>query len=94
MNLAPTNSVSSYSEIDSPLLLDQRSARVNSLEIAKKCAFTFEEDRMLKLNDEMEKHLDLSQVLHAKSAKGKLSPILQGQSTTILSTDNRRRKKA
>ena len=54
---------------------DMKPAPTNS----KKCAFTFEEDRMLKLNGEMEKHLDLTQVLHAKSAKGKLSPILQGQ---------------
>ena len=34
---------------------------------------------MMKLNAEMEKHLDMSAVLNAKSAKGKLSPILQGQ---------------
>merc|ERR1711888_109984 len=79
MNLTPTNSVGSSSEMDSPLLLDQRSARIYPLGIAKKCAFTLEEDRMMKLNEEMEKHLDMSQVLHAKSAKGKLSPILQGQ---------------
>ena len=76
-NPAPTNSMSSYSEIDSPILLDQRSARVNPLEIAKKCVFNFEEDRMMKLNDDMEKNLDLNQVLHAKSAKGNLNPIIQ-----------------
>ena len=34
---------------------------------------------MLKLNDDMEKNLDLNQVLHAKSAKGNLNPVIQGQ---------------
>merc|ERR1712030_3012 len=40
MNITPTNSVGSSSEMDSPLLLDQRSARIYPLGIAKKCAFT------------------------------------------------------
>ena len=63
-------------------MLDQRSGRIYPQGIAKKCAFTLEEDRMMRLNAEMEKHLDMSQVLHAKSVNaksGKLSPILQGQ---------------
>merc|ERR1711888_547617 len=38
-----------------------------------------EEQRMMKLNEEMEKEMDMSAVLNAKSARGKLSPILQGQ---------------
>ena len=77
---APTNSMSSYSEVDSPNLNDQRLARVNPLEIAKKCVFNFEENQMLKLNEVMEKNLDLNQVLQAKSAKGvNLNPVIQGQ---------------
>ena len=77
---APTNSMSSYSEVDSPNLTDQRLARVNPLEIAKKCVFNFEENQMLKLNEDMEKNLDLNQVLQAKSAKGgNLNPVIQGQ---------------
>ena len=72
--------MSSYSEVDSPNLTDQRLARVNPLEIAKKCVFNFEENQMLKLNEDMEKNLDLNQVLQAKSAKGgNLNPVIQGQ---------------
>merc|ERR1712030_130934 len=88
MNLTPTNSVSSSSEMESPLLLDQRSARIYPLGIANKCAFTIEEDRMMKLNEEMEKHLDMSQVLHAKSAKGKLSQIYKNRRDTFFKTEN------
>ena len=51
-------------------------ARVNSLEIAKKCVFNFEEKQMLRLNEDMEKNLDLNQIMQAKSAKGgNLNPI-------------------
>merc|ERR1711888_2683 len=79
LNLTPTNSMSSSSEMDSPRMLDQRSARIYPQGIAKRCTFSLEEERMMKLNAEMEKNLDMSAVLNAKSAKGKLSPILQGQ---------------
>merc|ERR1711888_246999 len=79
LNLTPNNSVGSSSEIDSPHMMDQRSARIYPQGIAKRCTFNLEEQRMMKLNAEMEKEMDMSAVLNAKSARGKLSPILQGQ---------------
>ena len=48
--------------------------------MAKKCVFNFEDKQMLKLNEDMEKNLDLSQIMQAKSAKGgNLNPIIQGK---------------
>ena len=77
LNLSPNNS---SSEMDSPRVFDQRSSRVYPQGIAKKCNYSREEERMMKLGAEMEKNIDMSAVLNAKSGKGKVpSPVLMGQ---------------
>ena len=48
--------------------------------MAKKCVFNFDEKQMMKMHEDMEKNLDLNQILNAKSAKGgNPSPVIQGK---------------
>ena len=59
--------------------MDTRSARVNP-GIAKKCGFNFDEKQMMEMHEDIEKNLDLNQILNAKSAKGgNPSPVIQGK---------------
>ena len=75
----PISSTSSCSEVDSPVITDTRSARVNP-GMAKKCVFNFDEKQMMEMHEDMEKNLDLNQILNAKSAKGgNPSPVIQGK---------------
>ena len=78
-NKTPISSTSSCSEVDSPVITDTRSARVNP-GMAKKSIFNFDEKQMMKMHEDMEKNLDLNQILNAKSAKGgNPSPVIQGK---------------
>ena len=48
--------------------------------MAKKCVFNFDEKQMMEMHEDMEKNLDLNQILNAKSAKGgNPSPVIQGK---------------
>ena len=60
-------------------MLDARAARVNQ-GMAKRNIFNYDEQQMMKMHEEMERSLDLGQVVSARSAKGaNPSPAMQGK---------------